>query len=363
MDPRRIACLVSSLPPRGPTSQLLALLRNWPDRNAVPDVLCLDTGPDTVRAKAFEEAGAEVISARTEGGRSPTPKALKRLIDQRGYGVILSSGMRADALSRLARGPQRRVAIKHELAFTPFGNSVARSAVLGLGHLAVLASMDRLVCVSPRVFESLPTSVSRKSVVIRNGVDLGHFRPPTAKERSDARDRLAISLREWVVLFVGSLERVKRPHLLVESVSELRRQGKPARLLVAGEGPLRSQLETIAVPGVLKMIGQSDDVRSLYWASDLFALPSSHEGTPMSVLEALACNLRVMLSDIPAHRDLLPTDCAAGVLFDPTNVAQSVQCLSALQTRPVTAEPRRVAQTHFDAIQMARSYHRLLTTL
>ena len=74
-------------------------------------------------------------------------------------------------------------------------------------------------------------------------------------------------------------------------------------LLLIGDGPLREACAEQGVDSVL-VTGQVDNVQDYLRASDVYVSSSMTEGMPLGVLEAMACGLPVLLSDIAAHREL-----------------------------------------------------------
>jgi glycosyltransferase involved in cell wall biosynthesis len=94
--------------------------------------------------------------------------------------------------------------------------------------------------------------------------------------------------------------------------------------------------------------------------ADCFVSASRAEGLPNAVLEALACSLPVLLSDIPAHREILALSSAAGELFSidrPESLNEAIQNFEITNNRRTAA--RALAMEHFSAEAMSRSYQEL----
>jgi glycosyltransferase involved in cell wall biosynthesis len=128
-----------------------------------------------------------------------------------------------------------------------------------------------------------------------------------------------------VVGAVGRLVEQKRPDLLIEALPLIRAR-LPAcdvRLAFAGDGPLRQQLvaraEALGVGPWVTFLGQRDDVPALLDAWTAFALPSTWEGLPNVLLEAVAHGTPVVASAIPGVLDVID-DARGGVLFAPGDV-------------------------------------------
>jgi glycosyltransferase involved in cell wall biosynthesis len=119
--------------------------------------------------------------------------------------------------------------------------------------------------------------------------------------RSDARAKWDISPDEQVVLYVGRLEGSKGIDVLLAAFSQFAEEEKDARLVIAGDGSLRGQIEAIAANpdrGVVYLGRLSgDDVLRAYLAADLLVLPSLFEPWGLVVNEAMACGLPIIVSD------------------------------------------------------------------
>jgi glycosyltransferase involved in cell wall biosynthesis len=105
-------------------------------------------------------------------------------------------------------------------------------------------------------------------------------------------------------------------------LSRLREQGLDFVALVAGEGPLLSELEGLAqrlgVSGNLRFLGLRRDVQSLFSASDAFVLSSAWEGFPMVVGEAMACECTVVATNCGGVKEFVGD---AGFLVPPKDPA------------------------------------------
>lgn len=136
------------------------------------------------------------------------------------------------------------------------------------------------------------------------GVDLSRF--VNAVDRDAERVELGLAPDDFVVLAIGDLNENKNHRVLVEAVAKL-----PANvmLFIAGDGPLRGELEALAerlgVSGRVRLLGFRSDVAALLNACDLFCLPSRREGLPVSLIEAMAMGTPVLASDARGCADVL----------------------------------------------------------
>lgn len=171
-----------------------------------------------------------------------------------------------------------------------------------------------------------------KFLFLPNVVDTEWFRP-FAQQRSED---------EFVILGVGSLERAKRFDRLLEIAAQLRgRIHRHLRVVIAGDGRQRHAIETLAghtrQKGVeVQVAGRVADPISLYQCADMLLLTSDKEGTPNVLLEAMACGLPVVATNVGGVSDLVKNG-ETGFLFEPDDHSNAVASLERLAREPGTA--------------------------
>ncbi len=172
---------------------------------------------------------------------------------------------------------------------------------------SALRRTNSVICVSAAVQqfanERLGCSPG-KSVVIPNGVDVSRFASATPLEWS------AIGWPDdsIVSLFVGRLHRQKGIELLQQQVDSISPTGSNRRLLLVGDGPLRSELQrwvTQIGKHRVQLLSWQSDVAPLMRACRLLILPSHYEGMPNVVLEAMAAGRPVVCSRVEGSEELL----------------------------------------------------------
>ncbi len=129
---------------------------------------------------------------------------------------------------------------------------------------------------------------------------------PRQIPRDAARAALGALDSEFVVAWVGRFDPVKRLDLLVRCAEIM--TAVPCRFLLVGEGPQRADIEQILrlsnAARIVHLLGWRNDVGAVLSAADAFLFPSLTEGMPNAVLEAMACGVPVVGSNLPVLREL-----------------------------------------------------------
>lgn len=163
---------------------------------------------------------------------------------------------------------------------------------------------DLVTAVSQGVLESIVSGRKTRGCppeVLYLGVDI----PPlaTSKERAEFRRSLGFQEDTPLLLHVGRFMELKNHIGLIEIFERVVAEHPLARLLLVGEGILRPSIEQLVsdrgLEQTVRFLGFRDDVGALMARSDVFLLPSLFEGLPIVALEANACGLPVVGSDVP----------------------------------------------------------------
>lgn len=141
-------------------------------------------------------------------------------------------------------------------------------------------------------------------LVIPNGVDVERWRPDPSS-RNELRQRLGLK-DEFLWLAAGRLHPVKDYPAILWAMMEV---PKTSHLVIAGAGPEEGSLRRLAIQfGVqsrVRFVGFQPDVLPWMQAADAFVLASRWEGLPMTLLEAGACALPAVATDVPGSREIV----------------------------------------------------------
>lgn len=166
------------------------------------------------------------------------------------------------------------------------------------------------------------------TVVINNGIDCDGIRK-AGKFRDRYRKQLGFSKCDLVIGHVGSFSPVKNHGYLLEIFKDVCEKRKSSRLLLIGSGNLKEKLqeraEELGISDKITWLENRVDIPELLSTMDVFVFPSLYEGLPLSVLEAEAAGLRVLMSSTITDQVLLtPNIKKMDIKSDPTVWAEEI---------------------------------------
>lgn len=215
-------------------------------------------------------------------------------------------------LARLS-GVQQRIAHSHsDTSLADSNASMARRWYLRLMHWLISQHATLGLAGSRKAASALfgPRWEALGSCrVLYYGIDLMPYHQLTGP--SEAREELEIPQNAFVVGHVGRFAEPKNHMFLIKIARALTLRHPSARLLLVGDGPLRSAIEAeVATAGLQDRViftGVRADVPRLLGAMDVFVLPSLWEGLPLVGIEAQASGRSVVMSDRVTHEvDIVP---------------------------------------------------------
>ncbi|MFE3016333.1 glycosyltransferase [Streptomyces sp. NPDC059256] len=314
-------------------------------------------------ASAVESMGVPVH--RWQAGRAPGPRLARevftaaRLIRGLAPDLVHAHSAKAGLVARLAvRGRIPTVFQPHAWSFDAVGPTGARLALAWERHGARWST--RTLCVSESERRAgQAAGIDTRWTVIHNGIDLKRFntdhldnpdhpdRPyhPDRADLSDAgegkrqlglkpRDLSGIPADAPLVLCVGRLCRQKGQDVLLAAWPRITAAVPSAHLVLLGDGPERERLTRTAPPHVT-FAGASPDVRPWLHTADLMVLPSRWEGMALAPLEAMACGLPVVVTDVSGARESLPPGQETHGLVPPDDPRALADAVIALLRDPV----------------------------
>ncbi len=309
----RVLHLIYSFYRGGLESWLISMLGEVSPETCRMDVCCM--GPDTGPwAKQAEKLGARVFHIPLRPDHLGFYAGLSRVLKQGSYDIVhnhlgVYSGFPV-WISRNARVPV--ITTFHNTDFTQASMWWLRLPILSqlrnlyarLSIRYALEHTDMISGVSQGVLNAMisgRTDLSRKSRVLYLGVRVPHV--SCEAEKRTFRESLGFGRHSKLILHVGRFIEQKNHRGLLEVFQRIMNNFPDARLILIGEGPLKTLMqelvESAGMDEFVRFLGLRDDVLDIMTKSDIFLLPSLHEGLPVVALEAQAAGLPVIGSRIP----------------------------------------------------------------
>ena len=266
---------------------------------------------------------------------------LARLIRRERPAILHTHTAKAGAVGRIAAllaGDARPPIVVHTFHGHVLRGYFGRTMTFGFRTLErwLARTTTSLVAVSPEVRDdlvALHVAPASKFTVVRLGIDLAHRIASDGAQRRETRRQMGLRDDVFVVGWVGRMTAVKNTDSLVRALQALVDLGVDARLLLVGDGPDRDHLERYAHElGVMKrclFLGYQEDVARFYDAIDALVLPSVNEGTPVSVIEALAAERPAVATRVGGTPDII-RDGIDGFLVDPADPGELAERLAEL---------------------------------
>lgn len=362
----RVLHVVSSLHSGGMELALLRLIEaGVRQRTPLDHIVCVLRGGDEALLAQFRKhAPTHVLQKRRTAFI-----ALRALLQRLRPDVIHARGTSTwlDAcLARVNLWPAPRLILGFHGLIDASGPSSVRRLLLractGAADCVVVPSRDAMRLLSGK------WGVSRRKLqIIPNGVDTVQFRPPDPLERARLREDLGIPGDAHVVACVANLVPIKSHDVLLQAWRQVVMVAPGAILLLAGDGPLRTELECMTqrlrCANSVHFLGRRRNVATVLGASDLFVLPSRYEGSSNALLEAMSCGLPVIATAVGGNLDTITPHSTGWMLpaGDPHRLAELMiaALLEADARRRVGAAAREEVERRFSAAAWREGVARL----
>jgi glycosyltransferase involved in cell wall biosynthesis len=226
-------------------------------------------------------------------------------------------GRLAALLYRLFSRDGRRTRVVHTFhghVFHSYYGALKTRVFVTIEKLLARFATDKIVVISPQQFREIHEEVGigrrEQFEIVPLGIDIDAFRN-VAEKRRLFREEFSLGTDEIAVGFVGRLTEIKDVSMYLQVAAEVLAQDPrlAIRFFVVGDGHLRSELELEAeklnLGSSVVFTGNRTDIAAAYAGLDVVSLTSRNEGTPLSLIEAMAARRPVISTMVGGVRDLL----------------------------------------------------------
>ena len=274
---------------------------------------------------------------------------------------IIPQALLAVLFRKMTKSKVKIIATIHGSDFWGFNNKLGRRL-----KKYVFDNIDELTVVSTPLRDAVHEFGYKKEIyVYPMGIDTSEFSP----EIRDSKIRKELRIEGECLLFVGSCVEEKGIRFLIEAMPTIIREYPKAKLIVVGEGNIKSDMiklsEKLLVKDSIIFTGiiANNQLPEYYTNADLFILPSFSEGFPVSLMEAMSCGCIPICSDIHIFKSVLEEGKTGFIVELKSSKSISDKVISALKSKEIEKirnEVRSYAVENFDWSIVSKNYESIL---
>ncbi|MES2557834.1 MAG: glycosyltransferase family 4 protein [Bacteroidota bacterium] len=268
-------------------------------------------------------------------------KKLKQIIEEFKPDIVHTHAAKAGALGRKAAKACKVPVIVHtyhgHVFHSYFGK--VKTTLYKYIERRLAKQSDGIIAISPLQKEELSIQhkicAPEKITVIPLGFDLHKFQENLPEKRIETRSKYQLGEDEVAVAIVGRLAPIKNHTLFLDAVETILKQGIRARFFIVGDGSEKAMIaERVNILNntygeCITCTSWITDIATFNAGMDVICLTSDNEGTPVSLIEAQACNLPVISTDVGGVRDIVK-DGETGFIVPKKNVSALAEKLALL---------------------------------
>lgn len=294
---------------------------------------------------------------------------LKRVIDDGEYDIIHCHTPVGAMLTRLAAKQARKKGTKVFYTAHGFHFYKGAPAINWILYYPVEKWLSRytdvLITINKEDYERAKTFKAGKVCYVPGvGIDLKKFNAGYVN-KEQKRKEIGVSADDFVLLSVGELIPRKNHEVVIRALSVLKQLDKLNHIeyVICGRGAYEADLRKLAegldVADHVHFLGYRNDISEICNCADLFVFMSHQEGLPVALMEAMACGLPAVCSNIRGNTDLIE-DGVTGLLANntPEEVAQSISKMkndTALRNRVASAALQKIKQFDLSSVEDEKS--------
>ena len=290
---------------------------------------------------------------------------LYRLMQQERPLIVDTHTAKAGAVGRIAAYFARvpiRIHTFHGHVFHSYFGKLKTSFFIILERILSRLSTN-IIVISPSqrvdIVKKYKIAPSEKVNMIRLGFDLERFL--YLEKNYQIKKELGLTQNDILIGFIGRLVPIKNPEMMLAVMVELLKHNQKIHLCIAGNGELRSALlHSIKANGIEKHVHFLDwrqDIETIYAGIDLLALTSLNEGSPLTIIEAMASQVPVVATCVGGVPDLIKNR-ETGLLCQLNNVEEMTLQITELLTD--TALKEKVIKNAYQYVKHTYHYSRFI---
>ena len=350
-----VVYLIPHLGNCGPVTQLFSLLNCIDSARFDCHVLTLFSERNNSMLEEFGKLGISISSlALSKKNILSVHGRLKHALKVLEPDIIHSESVITDILLLNNNYSSVVITTAHNYPFEDlrlrYGKSVG--TILAMLEIRSMKKMNRIIPCSNIIAKKYERIIDRSKItVIQNGL----CKPDICVKKDEAREKLGFDKHEILFVSTGAFIKRKQPELIIKAF-ELA-QISNARLIMLGDGELLNKCIRSVYGNNILFMGRVNDPFPYLVASDIFVSLSVSEGLPYGVMEAGMLDLRMILSDIPEHREIADE---IGNIEEWVDLSQDVNAVANCLKRSAGSKKEYTYNMNtFSASEMAKKYEKI----
>lgn len=302
----KVVIIISRFNKCGPMRQLLSIIEALESNSVEVYVLTLFAEKEESNLDTFRELNIHIKQANIKSNRNffKIRKAISNYVKEIIPNIVYSYGLSANYYTTRAIKNKKLYCTFRNNAYvdfqSEFGGFIGKIGEKMIDY--VIKHTNYIICCSEFLQSVYQKRFPQKTIYcIQNGVDIEKF-AINEKRGIDLRKKLGFH-KKIIFLVSGSLIMRKNPMTIIEAFKKANIDDVAA-LIFVGTGEMEQQCKIKAKGGSIYFLGFVDNVEEYYQMADVYISASYSEGLPNSVLEAAGCGCRMILSDIPQHKEI-----------------------------------------------------------
>ena len=292
----------------GPSNQTLSIIKGA-SKEYASIVVTLFKEPKDTMIDEYIKSNIEVVCLNRKAFILNGKRILKNIMNKLKIKIVHSYGIKPDYICQKAT---KETDIQHIITLRNFPKEDIFTRMNKLNailayrmHIKTLLKAKNIVACSKTIENKMKNKYKQDNIIsIQNGVDIYKFKEVDKEEKERLRKKYGIETDKKVFISTSSFIPRKRIEETILAFNKVKLANK--QLLLLGTG---SKYEKIYAKYKkekdIKFIGKTDNVVEYLQMSDIFVTSSQSEGLPNGVIEAAACGLPVIMSDIGQHKEIL----------------------------------------------------------
>lgn len=354
--------LVSRLKQSGPINQAFNIVAGMDKSKCKMIVVTLSPELAQSRMQMYKDASIEVVQLnRKEWDIYGCVRDLKRIIKDRHIDIVHSSGVLPDLCNHFLRKKVATITtLRTEVSNIAEWKGRLISWITQKVYIKTIRTIHTPVACSHFLAGSIEKSTGRKVLVIHNCVNTDFYKP--SNNKNEIKKSIGLPPDSRIFISLGSIIRRKNNDILLQYFEQAKKTNDI--LVVAGRGELLDGYKARYKSPSIIFTGRIDALPYLQ-AADFLISASLSEGLPNTVLEAIACGVPVILSDIGPHREILETG-NVGCIFDANDFKSLENAIAEsgrFEYEKLSGLCRQVALEHFSVKATSNSYLQLYKSI